>query len=171
MVKGPGRLNVSCRRYEQTDRDALVAMLGRIEQFKSDEIDVAMELLDLSVSDPVHSGYEALVATVAGDDTPVGYVCFGPTPMTRTTWDLYWIATDPAFRGAGVGRVLHESALASIGDRGGRLVRLETSTQESYAATIAFYDAAGYQLVSRVDGFYEPDDALLTYFLRLPDRD
>jgi hypothetical protein len=24
----------------------------------------------------------------------LGYICFGPTPMTMGTWDLYWIAVD-----------------------------------------------------------------------------
>jgi len=30
-----------------------------------------------------------------------GYICYGPTPMTDGTYDLYWIASDPRVRGQG----------------------------------------------------------------------
>ena len=36
----------------------------------------------------------------------LGYACFGPTPMTERTWDLYWIAVAPNAKRAGVGRAL-----------------------------------------------------------------
>jgi len=47
--------------------------------------------------------------------------------------------------------------------RGGRLMLIETSSQESYGATVAFYERTGYDLVARIPGFYRPGDDKLIY--------
>lgn len=147
------------------DREALSELLHRIENFTPDEVVVALELVDAAIRDPRGSGYEVLVAR---DDagTVVGYVCFGPTPMTEGTFDLYWIAVDPDARGRGVGRCLHEAMLANLKGRGVRLVRIETSSKDAYDGTLRFYEALGYEVVSRVRDFYRPGDDLVTLFLR-----
>jgi len=36
----------------------------------------------------------------------MGYVCYGPAPMTEGAFDLYWIAVDPEFQKHGVGAKL-----------------------------------------------------------------
>ncbi len=148
------------------DRDRLEALLHRIENFTSEEVSVALELVDAAIRDPRGSGYEVLVCDRV-DEILLGYVCYGPTPLTDGTFDLYWIAVDPDCRGRGVGRLLHDAMLADLRARGARLVRLETSSQDSYDGTMRFYEALGYEVVSRVRDFYRPGDDLFTLFLRL----
>jgi predicted N-acetyltransferase YhbS len=66
-------------------------------------VQCALELVDLALT-PNHPDYQILVAT--RDREVIGYVCYGPTPMTENTFDLYWIASDPKARGQGVGASL-----------------------------------------------------------------
>ena len=45
----------------------------------------------------------------------------------------------------------------------GRLLLIETSSQESYGDTIRFYEKSGYPLVARIKGFYRPGDDKLIF--------
>lgn len=148
------------------DREALGRLLRRIEQFKPDEVEVAEELIDASLADAQGSGYECLVAEEQG---VVGYICFGPTPMTQATYDLYWIAVDPARQGQGVGKALYSAFADSIRTRSqaGAQVRIETSSQETYAATGGFYERLGFSIDGRLRDFYGPDDDLLIFYRKV----
>ncbi|GMV42957.1 MAG: hypothetical protein AMXMBFR64_46730 [Myxococcales bacterium] len=141
------------------DREALADLLQRTENFTADEIQVAQELIDDSIHRP-ESGYQTIVA-LAGDAV-VGYLCYGRTPMTRRTFDLYWMAVDGARRGAGIGRRLVEDLERRVREGGGGLIRVETSTREGYDGTLAFYLRTGYQIASRLPDFYDTDDDLVT---------
>lgn len=106
-----------------------------------------------------------LVADVI--DRVAGYVCYGPTPMTEGTWDLYWIATHPAMRGHGVATALVESMEGEIRRQGGRLVRVETSHQDDYGSAHRFYVRHKYPEVARLSDFYKPGDDLVVMMKRL----
>lgn len=110
--------------------------------------------------------YKLLVAEAAGGAL-AGYLCYGPTPMTEATWDLYWIASDPDFRGRGAGSRLLLAMEEEVLRRGGRQVRIETSSQGEYAATRAFYDRHRYHEASRLADFYKPGDDLVTLYKKL----
>lgn len=143
----------------EADREALADLLQATENFTQDEVQVALELIDDSIHRP-ESGYESIVA-LAGD-VVVGYLCYGRTPMTRRTFDLYWMAVDGSRRGAGIGRRLLEDFERRIGECGGGLIRVETSTREGYDGTLAFYLRTGYQVASRLPDFYDTGDDLVT---------
>src|SRR5262249_53355604 len=96
-----------------------------------------------------------------------GYVCYGPTPMTDGTFDLYWIATRAAFRGRGVGTRLILAMEAEVRARGGRLVRLETSLLGEYDAARSVYARLSYAEVGRIRDFYRIGDDLITLAKRL----
>jgi ribosomal protein S18 acetylase RimI-like enzyme len=144
------------------DREPLARMLARIPQFKPDEVAVALELIDAAIADAKGSGYECLVAQ--GEGAVVGYTCVGPTPMTESTWDLYWIAVDPAQQGRGIGRALYAAFVARMRTRGGRNIRIETSSKEDYAATGGFYERLGFRIDGRLRDFYAEGDDLLTFY-------
>jgi len=141
-------------------------MLGRIEQFTPSEVAVALELVDLAVANPAHPDYLFLLAEEAG--AVVGYICYGPTPMTEGTFDLYWIASDPHARTKGVGTRLLHAMEADLQKRCARLIRVETSSQEHYGKTHAFYAKNHYREEARLAGFYKPGDDLITLTKRLP---
>lgn len=159
------RPKVHIRRAQPEDAEPLYGLIESIENFSSEEVAVAKELVNAAITDPQGSGYEVLVAYNKGQ--LLGYVCFGQTPLTSGTFDLYWIAVHPQYRGQGIGQGLHQAMLEELRKRDARLVRVETSSQDSYKGTLSFYKRLGYELVSRVEDFYRPGDDLLTLVLRL----
>jgi len=148
------------RAMAPSDRGPLERLLASIDNFTEAERACALELID-AAKDPAHPDYRVLVAEGSAPGALAGYACYGPTPMTRRTWDLYWIATSPEARGTGAGRAIHEAVAAAIGRAGGRIIRVETSTKETYGGTLRFYERAGYAEAGRVRDFYDDGDDLI----------
>ncbi|MBM7113954.1 GNAT family N-acetyltransferase [Archangium primigenium] len=146
------------RPLEGKDRESLASLIHRIETFSSEEKDCAVELVDLALQ-PSNRDYHILVAD--RDGTLVGYVCYGPTPMTEGTYDLYWIASDPKVRGQGVGASLVSRMEADLRGRQARIIRVETSATESYGPTRGFYAALKYTEEARIRDFYKVGDDLI----------
>jgi len=138
------------------DRTALLSILKNTPEFKYSEIVIAVELIDACLRDNKKSGYYVLVAEE--NQEVVGYVCYGPTPLTDGTWDIYWEAVSRSKRGQGIGRTLLKAAEREIQKAGGRLALVETSSTPAYSKTRQFYDRHGYDEIARVPDFYEPGD-------------
>ncbi len=111
--------------------------------------------------------YTVRVAETADTRVVVGYTCFGRAPFTEGTYDLYWIAVDPAHHGTGAARRLMAAAEAEIAGRGGRIVLVETASKPSYARTRAFYESIGYVEAARIRDYYGVGDDRITYEKRL----
>ena len=154
---------MTIRRAVPADRAALGAALASDATFGPEEVAVALELIDGSLAGSVD--YELLVAEIGG--RVIGYVCFGPTPMTRATWDLYWVVVDASARGKGVAGALIGAMEDVLAGRGGGHVRVETSETEGYGAARRLYAKLGYPEAARLDDFYAPGDALLVYYKRV----
>jgi ribosomal protein S18 acetylase RimI-like enzyme len=143
------------------DKSALVAIIGSTPEFKPAEIIVAEEVIGCFLKQGLASGYSVWVA-VEGTDNIIGYICFGQTPLTEGTWDIYWIAVAGTWRGRGVGRALLQHAEGEIRDGGGRMVLVETSSKSEYQQARMFYGRMGYLPVSVITDFYAPGDSKLT---------
>jgi ribosomal protein S18 acetylase RimI-like enzyme len=96
-----------------------------------------------------------------------GFVCYGPTPASDATYDLYWIAVRRDLQGHGVGRALLAYVEDAVRRDGGRLLVIETSGGEHYGATRAFYERVGYHEVARVRDFYDVGEDRLVLVRRL----
>lgn len=92
-----------------------------------------------------------------------GYVCYGHTPCTDGTYDLYWIATDPTLHGKGAGQALTRAVEEAVKAAHGRMVLIETASKDSYVNTRNFYLRAGYTEVARVPDFYATGDDRVIY--------
>jgi ribosomal protein S18 acetylase RimI-like enzyme len=157
------------RRPAPPDRDSILDLLQTGGTFTDGEIAVAMELVDLSLAGS--ADYHLLVcdapSTDGGGGHILGYVCYGPTPMTAGTFDLYWIASRATQRGRGVGTALVVAMEGELRAGGARLVRIETSQQDEYEAARSFYARLGYLEVGRIRDFYRAGDDLITLARRL----
>lgn len=138
------------------DRPGIVEILRNTPEFTPDEVEVARELIDIYLQQGTRSGYHVLVAET--DSSPVGYICYGPTPLTRGTWDIYWMAVAPAQQGRGIGRVLLTAAEDEIKSAAGRLILIETSSKIDYERARGFYRKQGYRVAETITDFYSPGD-------------
>lgn len=150
-------------------RGRLREILDATDAFRDDEVDVALELFDEVFADgtiraPYDPGdgaadYE-FVGSFTRDESErlVGYVCYGATPGTDRTYDLYWIAVDPRHQGSGNGTLLLDEVERRLRQREARLLVVETSSRDDYAATRRFYQSRGYTEAARLSDFYAPGD-------------
>ena len=146
------------------DRDGICRILEGAGNFTADEVAIALELVDEWIELGEESGYLTYVLEAQTDNPGVlGYVCFGPTPLTESTYDLYWIAVDKSKHRGGVGKRLLKFTEEEIARRGGKLLLVETSSQETYGGTIQFYERTGYALVGKIKDYYKPDDDKLIF--------
>lgn len=154
------------RRVAPADRGVVIAILDSTGAFRPDEIRVAAEVLDEALAGGADGHYQAFVCEEGG--RVVGWVCYGPTPCTADTYDIYWIAVDVAAGCRGHGTRLMKHAETSIGTRGGRLIVVETAGRPRYDGTRAFYERLGYRETARIPDFYAPGDAKIVYTKPLP---
>ncbi|HYA02846.1 MAG TPA: GNAT family N-acetyltransferase, partial [Syntrophobacteria bacterium] len=70
---------------------------------------------------------------------------------------------DPSSQGKGFGRRLLEHVERDVVARGGRMLLIETSSQQTYGATIRFYERSDYDLTARVRDFYRMGDDKLIF--------
>jgi ribosomal protein S18 acetylase RimI-like enzyme len=155
-----------------SNRSRLAELLVATGAFHRDEIDVALSLFDFEMSQTASDSpadYEFVGAFEDGQ--LVGYACFGPTPSTEGTYDLYWLAVDPVLQGRGTGRALVRAVEARLVARDARLLIVETSSRSDYAATREFYARSGYTEAARVRDFYAPADDRILLTTRLTTRD
>lgn len=157
--------NSRTRALESRDRLAIGRLLHSVKIFTPSEVKVALELVDEWLAKGESSEYICWV--IEGENQVCGYICIGPIPLTDGAFDLYWIAVDPSAQGRGYGQELTRLAEYEARARGGRLLLIETASQDTYAPTVRFYERAGYELVSRIADFYKTGDDKLTFAKRL----
>lgn len=152
---------ISIRPLKQDDVSPLTDILHRTGVFTPDEVGVAVELMNIYLNQPRQRDYELYTALTG--NMCAGYTCFGPTPLTTGTFDLYWIAVDPNQHNKGIGKSLLRHAEEVLIGRGGRLIVAETSSQPKYKGTRMFYDHSGYRELARIRDYYKPGDDLVVY--------
>lgn len=156
---------VIIRPMGHADKPHVMQAIKDTGMFSEAEHDVALELIDIFLTKNDQKDYIIYVAEHAGQ--AVGYVCYGPTPATEGTFDLYWIAVSPKLHNLGIGRKLLKFTEEEVSRRAGRLLIIETSSQEKYAPTQGFYLRNGYVIEARIKDFYKPGDDRLIYTKRL----
>ena len=149
------------RSLRREDREPIRQLLVETDVFTAEEIGIALELIDMVLDKPEQRDYVIRVCEDGGE--VLGYYCIGPTPVTQSTFDLYWIATKPSGQRRGVGGALDEHAQNLIRSKGGGLVIAETSSQLKYEKTRRFYLTRGYTEVSRIRDYYRIGDDLVVY--------
>lgn len=150
------------RPFQQEDIQPLRDLIRATGVFKEEEVEVAVELMEIVLEDNDQADY---VLYTAVDESAIvrGYYCIGPTPMTEGTFDLYWIAVDPTFHSKGIGKLLLQHCEEYVKARNGRLIVAETSSQAKYDNTRKFYQRCNYIEASRIKDYYSVGDDLVVY--------
>jgi ribosomal protein S18 acetylase RimI-like enzyme len=147
------------------DTPALVALAGRTGVFKPHELVALQEVLDDYHEVSQDDGH--LCYTAEADGRAAGFVYFGPVAMTDHTWDLWWVAVDPATQGRGIGAKLMAFAENQMRERSGRLLTLDTSSTAIYEPTRQFYLKIGYTLIATLPDYYCDGDGKCIFWKRL----
>jgi ribosomal protein S18 acetylase RimI-like enzyme len=159
------RMRPKIRPMTGDDKPAIIRTLRDIPEFTPAEVNIAEEVIDSYLRDSTRSGYYVFVAEVGS--SIAGYICYGPTPLTEGTWDIYWLAVAPEQQSQGIGKALLASAEGNIKETKGRMTLIETSSKPEYEATRRFHQAQGYELACRIADFYAPGDDKLVFQKRL----
>ena len=144
------------------DRRRIEDITRAVRVFRDDEIPVALEVFDAATAGS--PDYAALGAVLEGQ--LVGWICWGPTPCTLGTYDLYWMAVDPRAQSAGVGTALVREMEGRLAGSA-RLIVVETAGRPDYRPTRAFYEARGYRRAAVIPDFYAPGDDQVVYLKTL----
>ena len=149
------------RRLKPADTEIIEGILKKIPLFKKEDIKVAMELVNITASNPLQTDYNIYV--YENDGTILGYHCTCKRPLTDAVYDLYWIVTDPDHGKQGIGKSLLQHAEKFILQSNGRWMLIETSSKESYSATRNFYMRNNYSIISEINDFYSKGESLLVF--------
>lgn len=136
------------------------------DSFRPEEVTVALDVFDsaLGIGKKADPDYDLCGAEV--DGILAGWACWGPTPCTVGTFDLYWIVVDRSSQGKGVGAALMDEMERRVAGRA-RLIVIETAGKADYAGTRAFYERRGYRIASTVADYYDEGDDLIVYVKRV----
>ena len=157
-------LSPQLRHLSAADRGRIEEITRAVGVFRQEETAVALEVFDEAVRKGPGNTYQMVGADVEG--RLAGWICWGPTPCTRGTFDLYWIVVDTASQGQGIGGALVGEMERRVRGRA-RLIVVETAGRPDYAPTRAFYAGLGYQVASTIADYYAPGDDLVVFVKRL----
>jgi ribosomal protein S18 acetylase RimI-like enzyme len=155
------------RELEHKDVEPLRKILQTTNVFRAEEIEVAIELMEATLGKTEDYIQKAIVDD---DGTVQGYYCIGPTPMTASTFDLYWIAVNPEFHGKGIGYQLLKECEQTVCSMSGKLIVVETSSLPKYEPTRKFYLRNKYLEAARIRDYYAPGDDLMIYTKHLQEH-
>ena len=146
----------------EKDRQTVLDVILSTGMFTQEEERVAAEVIDVCLT---KSGQQDYVVVVIENEQGVivGYMCYGPTPMTEGVVDLYWMAVHPGKHRQGYGKALIQWLENAVQEKKGRLIVIETSSRDKYATTRNFYQCLGYVENARIRDFYRLGDDLLIY--------
>jgi ribosomal protein S18 acetylase RimI-like enzyme len=142
-----------------SDRPALLSLVEAQDNFNEEERQVAVEVIDDGLTG--RDDYRTLVAEQE-DGRLAGFITFGPIPLTESSYDLYWIATDPALGRKGIGTQLMIAMEMEL-RRPGAAVYIDTSSTSGYDRARAFYEKNGYRVAARLKDFYRYGDDRILY--------
>ena len=156
---------ITIRSAHSDDQTAVLDLIERTGFFRPVELEIAREVFNDAAEMKPGCTYQSYVAEV--DSEVAGWICFGATPCTLGTFDIYWVAVDPAFQHKGAGTRLVRFAEEKAKAQDGRLLAVETSGTKRYGPTRRFYEKLGYKLAARVPEFYAPGDDKCIYLKTL----
>lgn len=148
-----------------TDIQAVRDIINSTRFFYPHEVEIAAELVQERLSEGEESGYYFVFAETEG--RTIAYSCFGSDVMSKTCYDLYWIATHNDYRGKGIGKkVLAETEKLAL-EMGCQILIAETSGLPHYEPTRGFYHNTGFILEATIKDYYTLGDDKLFFTKRI----
>ena len=152
---------MNIRPAESRDLPALEAVLDGTGLFPS-------EMLADMIAGFLAGGEGAgLWLTCEAGGAVIGFCYAAPEEMTDGTWNMLALAILPARQGAGAGAALVAHLEGVLGAQGARVMIVDTSGDEAFARTRAFYRANGYTEEARIRDFWAAGDDKVIFWKAL----
>ncbi|HXF70162.1 MAG TPA: GNAT family N-acetyltransferase [Thermoflexus sp.] len=157
-------------RWPRADEEEAVRRLAeRCGVFRPEEIETLLEIFrEACEKGAERSGYYFRIWADGESGALLGLICYGRRPLTRWSWDLYWLLVDPQAQRQGIGTALLRAMEEHIERAGGRWILVETATAPAYAPARRFYERHGFRLLAVVEDFYDEGEGLAVYLKGLP---
>ena len=154
-------------RYEPIKKDIpkIKSLLISTGFFSNPEISTAIELISEKLHLGNNSSYQFILALK--DEILIGYSCYGLIPLTESSFDLYWIAVDPAFHGKGIGKLILKNTEEKIKEAHGTRIYVDTSSRKQYMPTRNFYKSCAYKKAGYFPDFYSKGDGKIIFTKKL----
>ncbi len=146
------------------DIGGVMALVRDCGVFSDTEVAVAGDMVADGIAGDEDYGF---VFYRTPDGQVAGYSCFGPVCLTKSAYDLYWIAVAPAYQRHKLAAKILALTLTRIREAGGSQVYAETSSLPGYAPARAFYARQGFAELVRMKDFYKPGDDKVVFRLDL----
>ena len=150
---------------EHGDIERIREIVESTKFFYDHEVEIATDLAAERFKDGESTGYYFVFAELNG--ITVAYSCFGPITMSKTCFDLYWIATHNDYRGKGIGKRVLEETCRQAKEMGCSIIIAETSGLPHYEPTRAFYKSNEFEQEATLKDFYTMGDDKLFYTKRI----
>jgi ribosomal protein S18 acetylase RimI-like enzyme len=148
---------ISIRKLERADLPAICIVLERTGLFPPEML-AGMAESYLSRQMPHHW----LIASL--DGAVVGFAYAEPERMAEGTFNLLAIAVEPDLQGRGIGKKLVSRLEQQLREGSGRVLIVETSSLDHYAATRAFYADQSFAKEAQIRSFYaEGEDKIVSW--------
>jgi ribosomal protein S18 acetylase RimI-like enzyme len=153
-------MNITIAPIKPKDREQLVQIIKRQKNFLKCEIDIAIEVIDATFHPK--EDYRVLAAADP-QQRMLGFVSYGPIPLTENRFDLYWIAVDPQQGRHGIGTMLLAEMEKRLSASTPVHIYIDTSSTEGYLPARRFYEKQGYEIVAHMQDFYRNGDDKIVY--------
>ena len=169
--RGPTRMMVHMdpiRPATAQDEAAVMELALVNDMFGPDELE-GLRSAFRSATSGEEDGHQWHVV-VDSDDRVTAAAYVAPEPFADRLWNLYFLAVSPAAHGRGTASRLIgyvEQLLRAAGSEAARVLIVETSSTEQYAAARAFYRARGFDEEARIREYYGPGDHKVVYWKAL----
>ena len=149
------------RKLQANDREQLVSIINKTDNFNDEEKNIAVELIDEAIANPNDEDYNVYIYENGGKIA--GYHCTGKRALTDGVFDLFWIVVDNSGQNKGIGKQLLDHAENFVKENKGRWILAETSSKDNYNATRNFYMRNNYSIVAQIKDFYAINDNLIVF--------
>ncbi len=153
-------MNITIAPIKPKDREQLVQIIKRQKNFLACEIDIAIEVIDATFHPK--EDYRVLAAADPRQRM-LGFVSYGPIPLTENRFDLYWIAVDPQQGRHGIGTMLLAEMEKRLSGNSPVHIYIDTSSTQGYLPARRFYEKNGYRVAAHLQDFYRNGDDKIVY--------
>ena len=148
--------SIEIRRTTAGDIDALARVIDATGLFPSD-------MLPDLLRPAVQGESDAIWLTGLEDGAPVGFCYAEPEQLSDRVWNMLALGVAPACQGRGLGQRLVRLLEDDLRAQGQRLLIVDTSGTDAFAATRAFYERCGYAQEARIRDYWSEGDDKVTF--------